>query len=140
VIWRQGRFPEDVSRSDRVCTSEGTGRLREVHGGASGGLDAIVSNPPYISSAEVEGLAPELREFEPRMALDGGVDGLAVIRSLVEEGPRLLRPGGLLAMEMADGQSDRVRALVAERRIWRDVEVLPDLAGIPRVMVARCAG
>jgi release factor glutamine methyltransferase len=140
VIWRHGRFPDDVSRSDRVCTDDAAGRLREAHGGASGGLDAIVSNPPYISSTEVEGLAPELREFEPRMALDGGADGLAVIRALVEEGPRLLRPGGLLAMEMAAGQSDRVRALVAERRIWRDVEILPDLAGIPRVMVARCAG
>lgn len=140
VIWRHGRFPEDVSRSDRVCTSDATGTLREAHGGALGGLDAIVSNPPYISSVEVEGLAPELREFEPRMALDGGADGLSVIRALVEEGPRLLRPGGLLAMEMAAGQSDRVRALVAELRIWRDVEVLPDLAGIPRVMVARCAG
>jgi release factor glutamine methyltransferase len=140
VIWLQGRLPDNVSPSDRVCTSDGTGTWREAHGRASGGLDAIVSNPPYIPSAEVEGLAPELREFEPRMALDGGADGLAVICSLVEEGPALLRPGGLLAMEMAAGQSDRVRALVAEPRIWRDVEVLPDLAGIPRVMVARCAG
>jgi release factor glutamine methyltransferase len=103
-------------------------------------LDAIVSNPPYIPSAEVEGLAPELREFEPREALDGGADGLAVIRALVEVGPRFLRAGGLLAMEMAAGQSEQVRALAAERSVWRDVEVLPDLAGIPRVMVARCAG
>jgi release factor glutamine methyltransferase len=140
VTWRQGRFPDDVSRSDWVCTAVTAGRLREAHGGASGGLDAIVSNPPYIPSAEVEGLAPELREFEPRLALDGGADGLALIRALVEGGPRLLRPGGLLAIEMAAGQSDRVRALVAELRIWRDVEVLPDLAGIPRVVVARCSG
>src|SRR5262249_11964886 len=105
-----------------------------------GELDVIVSNPPYIPSAEVEQLAPELREFEPRMALDGGEDGLTVIRALIEESPRLLRPSGLLAMELAAGQSDPVRALVVQSSAWRQLEILPDLAGIPRVMVARCAG
>jgi release factor glutamine methyltransferase len=118
VRWVRGWFPEDVV----------------------GALDAIAANPPYIPTAEVEALAPELREYEPRRALDGGADGLDVIRSLIGQGPRLLRPGGILAMEMAAGQAEVVRELAAERGDWRDVEILPDLAGIPRVLVARTAG
>jgi release factor glutamine methyltransferase len=123
VRWVEGRFPLDALAAEGLAAT----------------LDAVVANPPYIPSAEVERLAPELRQYEPRLALDGGPDGLALIRPLIEESSRLLRPGGVLALEMAAGQSEQVRGLVAEHPEWQSVEVLSDLAGIPRVLVARCA-
>lgn len=98
--------------------------------------DLIVANPPYIPSKEVERLAPEQREYEPRLALDGGPDGLALITSLLREAPRRLRPGGLLALEIGAGQSEALVRLACQLPEWRRIEQLPDLAGIPRVLVA----
>jgi release factor glutamine methyltransferase len=112
-----GRFPEDARE------------LRD--------LDAIVSNPPYIPSAEVDVLEPELRLHEPRAALDGGTDGLDVLRPLVAIGLELLKPTGLLAVEVAMGQSERVCELLRTDGRWTEPETLPDLAGIPRVVVSR---
>jgi len=102
-------------------------------------FDAVVSNPPYIPSAEVDRLAPELRCYEPRMALDGGTDGLDLIRSLVSHSPSLLGPGGLLALEVALGQAEQVTELLRSNGSWDEPEVVPDLAGIPRVVIARKA-
>jgi release factor glutamine methyltransferase len=99
--------------SDRVEVIEGW------FPGAAAGLglfDAVVSNPPYIPSADVERLAPELRLYEPRLALDGGADGLDVIRALAAESPAVLRPGGLLAIEIALGQSEAVTGLLKAQR------------------------
>jgi release factor glutamine methyltransferase len=101
-----------------------------------GRYDAIVANPPYIPSRDVERLAPELKAHEPRLALDGGLDGLALIRPLIEEAPDRLSSGGLLAMEMAAGQSETVLALARAVPAWEHVAVRPDLAGIPRVLLA----
>lgn len=112
-----GRFPEDA--------------------GNLGPLDAIVSNPPYIPSREVDVLEPELQLHEPRGALDGGADGLDVIRPLAERGPLVLNPGGLLAMEVAQGQADRVCELLRSTGTWQPPETVFDLAGIPRVVLAR---
>lgn len=100
------------------------------------GLDAVVSNPPYIPSAVVDRLPPELLRHEPRLALDGGADGLEVLRSLVERAPFLLRPGGLLAVEVMQGQAEVVADLLRARGGWQDPEIIPDLAGIPRVVLA----
>jgi release factor glutamine methyltransferase len=107
------------------------------HPAPSTAFHAIVANPPYIPSAEVDRLEPELRLYEPRLALDGGPDGLCLIRSLLEEGWRLLKPGGVLALEMALGQDETVRDLAASVPEWREVSVLPDLAGIPRVLLVQ---
>lgn len=118
-------------------------RVRVVHGSfpqaaeGLGPLDAVVSNPPYIASAEVDRLAPELRFYEPRQALDGGPDGLELIRLLVSESPRLLKPGGLLAMEIALGQAEQVCELLRSNAQWEQPEVVPDLGGVPRVLLAR---
>jgi HemK-like putative methylase len=133
VRWVHGRFPDDVVEEIEVCQHTDVGRKRRF-------LHAIAANPPYIPSSEVEQLAPEQREYEPRLALDGGPDGFEVIRSIIEQGPRLLCPGGVLAMEIAAGQAEVVRELVAEHADWREVEILPDLAGIPRVLIARTVG
>lgn len=99
-------------------------------------FDAVVSNPPYIPSSELFRLQPEVSRYEPRLALDGGPDGLAVIRSLVEYSPELLRSGGLLAMEIGAGQREAVVALLRQAGDWDDPAVLPDLGGIPRVLLA----
>lgn len=107
-----------------------------------GEFDAVVSNPPYIPEAEVETLQPEVRDWEPRGALTGGPDGLDLIRPLAEYAPRLIRPvrlggaGGLLALEVALGQAERVLSLLRDTDRYAEVETVPDLAGIPRVCLS----
>jgi len=102
-----------------------------------GRFDAIAANPPYIPSAEVATLPPEVRDYEPREAVDGGPDGLEVLRALVAEGPALLAAGGWLATEVALGQAEAVVALLQADDRWEGIEVVPDLARIPRVVLAR---
>jgi release factor glutamine methyltransferase len=120
-----------------------SGRVTFVHAplaaGATAAYDVVVSNPPYVADADREGLAADVREYEPASALFGGRDGLDVIRALIPAAHRALRPGGLLAVEFGYGQADAVRALLTAGR-WIDLEVRPDLAGIPRIIAARCAG
>jgi release factor glutamine methyltransferase len=102
----------------------------------SGAFDAIVANPPYIDSASVAALPPEVREHDPRRALDGGADGFAAYRRIARDLPRLLPPGGLFAAEIGVGQADAVAAIL--RRQGLSVEALvPDLAGIDRCILAR---
>jgi release factor glutamine methyltransferase len=113
-----------------------TGVFPEDAGGLAP-LDAVVSNPPYIPTGEVERLPPELRRFEPRLALDGGPDGLHVLRALAEAGPDLLKPGGLLAAEVAQGQAETFAGLLRRSPAWSEPETVPDLAGIARVVLAR---
>jgi release factor glutamine methyltransferase len=75
------------------------------------GFDLVVANPPYVRSAEIEGLAPEVRDHEPRLALDGGPDGLDAYRELAPEILRVLKPGGRFAVEIGFDQSTQVEAL-----------------------------
>ena len=102
-------------------------------------LDALVSNPPYIPTAEIDGLEPEVRDFEPRTALDGGPDGLALIERIIAGAPPLLRRGGWLLLEIGAGQSRAVRALLQRSGGFDDVSTRRDLAGIERVVAARRA-
>jgi release factor glutamine methyltransferase len=101
-----------------------------------GPYDLIVSNPPYVREAEWAGLAPEITLYEPREALLGGPDGLDVIRDLVAAAPQALVRGGMLAVEVGQGQSRAVEALF-ERAGLRSVQTQRDLAGIPRVVRGR---
>jgi release factor glutamine methyltransferase len=98
-------------------------------------FDAIVSNPPYIPTATLAGLAPELHH-EPRMALDGGADGLGVLRALAASACRSLRPSGLIAFEVGAGQAATVSGLLAAAGAV-DHETVRDLAGVERVVCAR---
>ena len=100
-----------------------------------GPFDVIVSNPPYIVTGELAALAPELR-YEPRLALDGGADGLAAYRALVPDAARLLRPGGLLALEIGAGQAAAIEALLAASGL-APLGVRRDLAQIERCVLAR---
>jgi release factor glutamine methyltransferase len=106
----------------------------------AGAFELVVSNPPYVADEELAGLAPEVREREPRIALAAGPDGLAAARALVGEAPRVLAPGGWLVMEMGAGQAEAVRRLVAQAGGFVRVEVVRDHAGIERVLAARGGG
>ncbi|MEX1362354.1 MAG: HemK/PrmC family methyltransferase [Nannocystaceae bacterium] len=102
----------------------------------SGGFAAIAANLPYIREPIWRGLAPEVRVFEPRLALDGGEDGLGVIRRLVATAPRYLAPGGGLFLEIGYDQGESVPALLAEHG-YVDVAVRRDHAGHPRIVRGR---
>lgn len=100
---------------------------------AGGSLDALVSNPPYVPEPDRGSMAREVRDWEPVTALFAGREGLDVYRRLIPEAARVLRPGGLLAMEFGFGQAEAMRGLLSG---WKDVEIQNDLAGIPRVALA----
>lgn len=105
--------------------------------GLAGRLHALVANPPYIPTAELGALDPEIVRFEPRLALDGGPDGLACHRELAASAPRLLRPGGWLALEVGAGQGEAVGALLAAVPGLAVHPVVRDLARRDRVCLAR---
>lgn len=98
-------------------------------------FDAIVCNPPYVRSGEIAGLAPEVRDYEPHLALDGGEDGLDCYRRIAANAGDFLKAEGYLALEVGDSQAQAVGEILAER--FKVVEVRPDLNDIPRVIVAR---
>lgn len=102
---------------------------------AGSGYDALVSNPPYIPTGDLAKLGPEI-EHEPSCALDGGSDGLDVIRRLVACADSVLVPGGSLLIEIGIGQGDAVTGLMDAAGL-EDVRLCPDLAGIPRVAAGR---
>jgi release factor glutamine methyltransferase len=97
-------------------------------------MDLIVSNPPYVPLTQREGLQREVRDFEPHVALFGGETGFEIYDRIVDDAPRVLRDGGWLVMELGFGCVDHVKERLSG---WRDLFVLPDLAGIPRVIAAR---
>jgi release factor glutamine methyltransferase len=99
-----------------------------------GSMDLIVSNPPYVPLAQREGLQREVRDWEPGVALFAGESGFELYERIVADAPRVLRPDGWLILELGFGSLERVSKLLAG---WRDIQVDPDLAGIPRVIAAR---
>ena len=98
----------------------------------SGHFDLVLSNPPYIPTAEVAGLMPEIALHEPRRSLDGGPDGLDAYRVLLRRLPRLLQPGGTACFELGAGQAADVLAMASG---FHGVRTRPDLAGIARALV-----
>jgi len=103
----------------------------------SGQFDLIVSNPPYIRSSEIAELAPEVREHDPRRALDGGTDGLDAYRALIPQAERLLNQGGALVVEAGRGQSGDIEDLMTTAGLIVERPPKTDLAGIPRAISAR---
>ena len=101
------------------------------------GADLIVSNPPYLPSALVPELAPEVRIHEPRLALDGGADGLTLIRRIATTARRYLRPSGALAIETAGGDQVEAAAALLRAAGWDRVAVRADLVGIERFVAGR---
>lgn len=103
--------------------------------GISERFDAVVSNPPYIPSADIATLDPEVREHDPLRALDGGADGLDAYRNIAAELPGLLKNGGVAALEIGQGQADDVSRLL-EYAGLRIAGIRPDLSGIARCILA----
>ena len=98
-------------------------------------LDFVVSNPPYVSRDELDCVQREVREFEPQLAWGGLERGDEIYRRLIPQAWSALKPGGYLVVEIGYNAAERVRGLLGSE--WTEVEVRPDLAGIPRVIVAR---
>ena len=100
----------------------------------AGSFDLVVANPPYVATGEIDRLDPEVRDHEPRLALDGGVDGLHAYRTLTPEILRVLRPGGTFAVEIGLGQRLAVETLFREAGA-EALRTVPDLGGRERVVV-----
>jgi release factor glutamine methyltransferase len=103
----------------------------------NGPFDLIVSNPPYVRSADIASLAVEVRDHDPRGALDGGVDGLDAYRALIPQAARLLGPGGALVVEAGRGQSSQIEGLMTATGLTPEGGAKADLAGIPRAVAGR---
>jgi len=116
-----------------------SGRLELIEGDVfdsiTGTFDLIVSNPPYVPEKDLTGLQTEVRDYEPRVALSGGVGGLEIIERIVRGAPIYLNPKGRILVEVGFDQSGRVARLF-DPVIWHDPEFLPDLQGIPRIVHA----
>ena len=109
-------------------------RVSDYFSAVSGTFDIIVSNPPYVRTAEIESLSKEVRCHEPYRALDGGVDGLAAYRALCARSPAYLRPGGALIVEVGHDQAEAVAGLMETTGLNVVKPFRRDLAGIPRVV------
>lgn len=104
---------------------------------ATGTADLVLSNPPYVPESQAAGVQREVRDFEPHQAVFAGPEGLESYTTLFPEAARVLRPGGWAVFELGYNMAERVRSLMA--REWEEVQLRPDLAGIPRVISARRA-
>ena len=105
-----------------------------------GKVAGMLSNPPYIPSADVLTLQPEVANHEPHLALDGGIDGLESIRLLVDTAPDYLQVGGIWLIEMMAGQGEAVRDLLIQQGSYTDIQIINDLAGLDRFVCARIRG
>ncbi|MEE9615176.1 MAG: peptide chain release factor N(5)-glutamine methyltransferase [Thermodesulfobacteriota bacterium] len=105
-----------------------------------GKFDLIVANPPYIKSADIGELEPEVSDYEPRAALDGGEDGLEFIKRIIEGAPRYMKPGGTLIFEVGYDQAEEVEGLLEESEEFESVDIIKDYSGIERVVKARKIG
>jgi release factor glutamine methyltransferase len=99
-------------------------------------FDLVVANPPYIESGAIDGLMPEVARFEPRLALDGGADGLAAYRAIAEAGPKLIASGGYLVVEAGEAQVPEISSIFAATG-FRPAGRWRDLSGIERVFAAK---
>lgn len=129
VARHNARHQQVASRILFVCTDLFFGLGRAV-------FDAVVTNPPYVRSSDFPLLPREIRDHEPRAALDGGPDGLQSIRAIVRQAWEFLRSGGILALEMGAGQAEEVAELVSGMGRYRRHLILKDYSGIDRVLVA----
>ena len=107
-----------------------------VNKSLDGTFDAVATNPPYLTDSDMKSLEPEVREYEPRLALEAGKDGLSVVRRLIPQAKVFLKPGGRFILEVGINMENPVRELIeASGLSWE--KTVPDLQGIPRVLVAK---
>jgi release factor glutamine methyltransferase len=120
--------------ADRIAFYQGS--WMEPIGHLRGALQGLISNPPYIPSAEVLTLQPEVTDHEPHLALDGGPDGLDCLRHLVQVGAELLVPDGVWMVEMMAGQGAAMAQLLNAHGAYQNVRIVNDLAGLERFAIA----
>ncbi len=104
---------------------------------SSQSFDLIVSNPPYIPSQQIGMLQPEIRQYEPRLALDGGRDGLACYRWIIERAVGFLCPGGVMLLEIGSDQKEDICRIMTESSLYYPPEFMPDLAGHDRLVLIK---
>jgi release factor glutamine methyltransferase len=124
------------SNAQRLALARALFLACDMAAALDGPFDLIVSNPPYIASGDIAELAPEVRDFDPQAALDGGPDGLDCYRSIATTLPALLKPGGALAVELGAGQAQAVAALLSAAGL-APLPPRSDLAGVSRALLAR---
>lgn len=128
------RNVDDLGLQDRVEVRE-SDLLGAIAPEEQGGIDLLISNPPYIPVAVLETLDREVTEFEPRLALDGGDDGLDLFRRFIDDARSCLTPGGVLAVELFEDHLDEA-ARLAQEAGFESVRIARDLAGRPRILIA----
>jgi release factor glutamine methyltransferase len=122
----------------QLCLADRAEFAASNYGSAvSGRFDLVVSNPPYIATSQIARLERDVRDHDPRLALDGGPDGLSAYRAIAADAMRLLAPGGYLVLEIGQGQESDVMQLLASTELVRVGEPRRDLAGIARVLAAQ---
>jgi release factor glutamine methyltransferase len=123
------------AKANAECLAPGRAEIRRADWhSADERFDLVFSNPPYIPTADIESLAPEVREYEPKAALDGGPDGLDAYRALGKLLPAILKPGGHALLEIGFGQAEAMEPLFPGLEM---VRIAPDLSGIPRCLVLK---
>lgn len=139
VDWTR-RNVSHLGLADRVTVGQGDLFEGLAPFALDGTIDAIVCNPPYISTGRLEGDRSVLLELEPREAFDGGPYGLSIHQRVFADAPRFLRPGGWLLMEFGLGQHRQVKILADRAKRFEDVAFVNDASDAPRVVVARFKG
>ncbi len=143
----QDHLPAEHDSRCRNTASEAA--KMDATDGVHNAYDLIVTNPPYVATDVIEALAQNVREHEPKLALDGGADGLSVIRRLLADAPAHLKPGGLLLMEIGYDQGEAVCELAdsvvsggagrlsRKKKAYAEAKILQDFAGFDRILVLR---
>ena len=103
----------------------------------NGSFDIITSNPPYIPTRELQELMPDVKDYEPRIALNGGADGLKFYRKIAQNAPSHLNPGGALILEIGCDQADGVTEMLSQKGGFNNIRTIKDYAGLDRVIIAR---
>ncbi|MBY0382153.1 MAG: peptide chain release factor N(5)-glutamine methyltransferase [Xanthobacteraceae bacterium] len=134
--------PDALATAQRNAQSLGLGARAafvqsDYAAALDGPFDLIISNPPYIASGDIDGLALEVRAHDPHVALDGGVDGLDAYRAIVPQARQLLKANGILVVEIGQGQEVDVARIMAAAGLESDGLAIPDINGIGRVLTAR---
>lgn len=135
AVARENARRHDVSDRIRFLEGDLYGPLEELD--LRDQVDIITANPPYIQSGDLPMLQPEVRDYEPKIALIAGPEGVEIQQRIIETAPEFLKKDGALIMEMGMGQAEELKRRVAETGAYSTQEILKDLAGIDRVIAAR---
>jgi len=127
-----------VAQRIQFLSGDGFAALAEAGAASARVFDLIISNPPYIPSAEIATLDPEVRDFDQRSALDGGTDGLDFYRTLAAQAQKFLQPGGKIMLEFGDGQANAIKTLFTGQN-WIVEAIKADYSQRARIMIAHPA-